>query len=108
MDLVDNRGFSEEKAEAEAERIIEKDIRPAINYLADRANVYSIKPALFFDIAQMHKRVIGDKTWAAAGAGLQVNIVNARLDIGYIHTLFPKADASKGNLVLRFIVQDLF
>ena len=108
MDLVDNQGLSEEAADAEAERIVNKDIRPAINYLADRANVYSIKPMLFFDVAQVNKRQVGNKLWGAAGAGLQLNIVNAKLEIGYMHTLFPQRDGSKGNFLFRFTVQDFY
>lgn len=108
LDLVDNQGLSEQAADIEAERIVNKDIRPAINYLADRANVYSIKPLLFFDVAQMNRRGVGRKVWGAAGAGLQLNIVNAKLEIGYMHTVFPKSDGSKGNFLMRFTVQDFY
>ncbi len=108
IDLVDNHGFSEEAADSAAERIIAKDIRPAINYLADRANVYSIKPVLYFDLAQLNKHGLENKLWGAAGAGLQLNIVNAKLDLGYMQTLFPFSDKSKGNFLLRFTVQDFY
>ena len=107
-DLVQNRGLTNEEADIEAERIVNKDIRPVINYLADHANVYSIKPLLLFDLAQVNKRGIGDRLWGAAGAGLQLNIINAKLEIGYMHTLFPKSDGDKGNFLVRFTIQNLY
>ena len=107
-DLAINGGLSDDEADATAERIVNKDIRPTINYLSDQANIYSIKPVIFFDIGQLKKRNIDNRLWTAAGAGLQINIVNARLEIGYIQTLLPKVDDSKGNFLIRFIVQNFY
>lgn len=108
-DLILNRGFPEdEKTEEVAEKIVNKDIRPALNYLADRANIYSVKPLMFFDIARINDRELPGKTWLAIGAGLQLMIVVAKLDIGYMHTLSPSADKGKGNLVIRFTVQNFY
>ena len=107
-DLVDRDGLSEEEAASKAERIIERDVRPPIYYLADRANIYSIKPVILFDLANMGKNENGNRIWGAAGLGVQLNIVNARFQIGYAHTLFPSDDNSKGNFLLRFIIQDFF
>lgn len=107
-DLALNGGLSDDEADAAAERIVDKDIKPTINYLADRANIYSIKPLLFFDFGEINKPSVGDKIWAASGAGLQLNIVNAKLEIGYVQTLFPKSDVSKGNFLMRFSVQNFY
>lgn len=107
-DLALNGGLSDDKADAAADRIVDKDIKPTINYLADRANIYSIKPVLFFDAGQIKKRGVGDRLWLASGAGLQINIVNAKLAIGYIQTLFPRADNAKANFLMSFSVQNFF
>ena len=107
-DLALNAGLSDDEADAAADRIVDKDIKPTINYLADRANIYSVKPVLFFDAGQITKRGFGDRMWLASGAGLQVNIVNAKLAIGYIQTLFPKVDNAKGNFLMSFSVQNFF
>ena len=107
-DLALNGGLSDDEADAAAVRIVDKDIKPTINYLADRANIYSVKPILFFDIGQVNKRGLGNRMWVASGAGLQVNIVNAKLQVGYIKTLSPKADSSKGNFLMSFSVQNFF
>ncbi len=107
-DLALNGGLSDDEADAAAERIVNKDIKPTIDYLADRANIYSIKPLLFFDLGEVNKRSVGNRIWGASGAGLQLNIVNARLEIGYVQTLFPKSDVSKGNFLMKFSVQNFY
>ena len=107
-DLAINGGLTDNEADATAERIVDKDIKPTINYLADRANIYSVKPVVFFDVGQVNKRSIGDRIWTAAGLGLQINIVNARLEMGYVQTLFPKSDDAKGNFLIRFSVQNFY
>ena len=107
-DLALNGGLSDDAADSAAERIVNKDIKPTIDYLADRANIYSIKPIIFFDLGEISKRNADNRIFAATGAGLQLNIVNARLEIGYIQTLFPKSDASKGNFLFRFSVQNFY
>lgn len=107
-DLENNGGLSFDEAGTAAEHIVDKDIKPTIDYLADRANIYSIKPEFFFDLGQIYRQGVGDKIWAASGAGLQLNIVNAKLEIGYVQTLFPKSDVSKGNFLMRFSVQNFY
>lgn len=107
-DLALNQGLSDDAVDSAAERIVNRDIRPTINYLADKANIYSIKPVLYFDLGEISNHRADNRVWAATGAGLQINIVNARLDIGYIQTLSPKSDASKGNFLLRFSVQNFY
>jgi hypothetical protein len=106
-DLVTNHGFPDnEETEAVAERIVNKDIRPTLDYLADKANIYSIKPLLLFDVAQIN--LAENKTWIGAGIGVQVTLVVARLDLGYMQTLSPSDDSGKGNLFLRFTLQNFY
>lgn len=107
-DLALNGGLSDDAADSTAAAIVNKDIRPTIDYLADRANIYSVKPIVFFDLGEINKRNADNKIWAATGVGLQINIVNARFNIGYLQTLFPKVDASKGNFLLQFSVQNFY
>lgn len=107
-DLAINGGLTDNEADATAERIVDKDIKPTINYLADQANIYSVKPVVFFDVGQVNKRSISDRLWTAAGLGIQINIVNARLEMGYVQTLFPKSDDGKGNFLIRFSVQNFY
>jgi hypothetical protein len=49
-----------------------------------------------------------DSTWLAAGGGVQLTIVTARLELGYMHTLRGPVDDDRGNFFARLIFQNLF
>ena len=109
QDMIDRQGFPDnDQTVSMAEKIVAKDIRPTVNYLADRANVYAFKPLLFFDLANIGAHQLKNQTWGALGTGVQINVVNARLETGYVHTLFPSYDAGKGNFILRFTLQNFY
>lgn len=108
-DLVKNQGMADDSATTvKAEAIVKKELEPMITYVTDRANILSIKPLLLFDLAQLHQSGLQNKTWTAAGAGIQLSVVIARLEIGYMHTISPKSDSKKGNFFLRFVFQNFF
>ena len=108
-DLISTNGLADdEKTEAIADGIINRDIRPTLDYLADRANVYSIKPLLLFDIGRLGDRSFKNITWLAAGLGVQVKIVVARLDLAYMHTLSPSEYSRTGNLFVRFVLENFY
>ena len=102
------QGYSEDEAIAKTSAIFDDDITPTINYLADRANLYSIKPILLLDLAQISSDGSGSKIWAGVGGGVQMTVVNARFETGYMQTIAPSTDASNGNFFLRFLFQDFF
>ncbi len=79
-----------------------------IAFVTDRANVFSFKPVLLFDMAGMRQAGVGQRTWAGAGVGFQVTIVIARLQVGYLHTVYPSSEASKGNFFLQFVFQNFY
>ncbi len=69
----------------------------------------SIKPILLFDLAQISGGDgLGIQVWAGVGGGIQVNVVNARLETGYMQTIAPASDSSTGNFFRRFLFQDFF
>jgi hypothetical protein len=108
-DLVTNRGYPDTDAtDSVATTIVDKDIRPTLNYLADRANIYSIKPVLLFDVSHLNDHTLGGKTFTATGLGLQMTVVIARLEMGYMLTLSPAAYNSKGNFFLHFVLQNFY
>lgn len=108
-DLIENHGYpDDEQTEGVADKIIDKDIRPTLNYLADRANLYSIKPLLLFDLAGLDGRSVKHQTFFAAGIGLQVTVVVARLDFAYMHTLAPSSASGRGNMFVRFTLQNFY
>jgi hypothetical protein len=108
-DLIKNQGYPDnDDTYSAANAIVDKDIRPTIDYLADRANVYSVKPLLLFDIGRLNDHILSGKTFTAIGAGLQATIVIARLEIGYMHTLSPSDYNSRGNFFLSFVMQNFY
>ncbi|MGZ5134125.1 MAG: hypothetical protein ACXWCG_03200 [Flavitalea sp.] len=108
-DLISTNGLpDDENTEAIADRIVDRDIRPTLDYLANRANVYSVKPLLLFDIGRLGNRDTNNITWLSAGLGVQVKIVVARLDLAYMHTLSPSDYSGTGNLFVRFILENFY
>ena len=109
-DLVDKHGFPDTPdTQAIVDRIVDRDIRPGINYLADRANVYAIKPMLLADLAQIGAG--GNTpatTWAAVGPGLQLNVVTARLQLGYLRTVANGSAKGGGNFFVRLVIQNFY
>lgn len=100
------QGMSRADALAEAERTF-NEIRPATEFIIDEANLYSLKPLLMFDAAGL-TGADTNPTWFAAGGGLQLTIVIAKLELGYMHTLSGPTAGDRGNLFLRLIFQNLF
>ncbi len=108
LDLIDNKGFPENaQTDSLAERIVAKEILPMIEFVTDRANVFAFKPVLLFDVAGIRQAGIG-RTWVGAGAGFQLTIVIARLQAGYMHTVYPSSETSKGNFFLQLVFQNFY
>lgn len=100
-----NQGMPREAAIAEADRTFD-EIRPATEFIIDEANLYAVKPLLMLDAAGLR----GDRhdTWLAAGGGVQVTIVTAKFELGYMHTLRGPVDEDRGNFFARLVFQNLF
>lgn len=108
-DLIENKGYpNDEATEKHAARIVNRDIRPTLNFLADKANVYSIKPVLLSDLAGMKDHHGHYATWWGAGLGLQLNIVVARFEASYMHTFAPSSFNRRGNFFMRISVQNFY
>jgi len=101
-------GASEEEAARKAGEVF-SEIQPATHFFIDDANLYAVKPLLLFDAAGM---TVSDgspaQTWVAAGGGLQVTVVTAKFEAGYIWTLSGPTFGSRGNAFARLVFQNLF
>jgi hypothetical protein len=101
-------GMSAEEAEKKAREIL-GEVRPATHFIIDDANIYSVKPLLMFDAAGLTERGLSSgETWLAAGGGLEVTIVIAKLQVGYMRTLSGPTFGSRGNVFVRLVFQNLF
>jgi hypothetical protein len=101
-------GMSADDAEKRAGKIL-GGIRPATDFIIDDANIYSVKPLLMFDAAGITDRGISSgETWLAAGGGVEVTIVIAKLQVGYMRTISGPTFGSRGNVFVRLVFQNLF
>lgn len=103
---VENIPAEEARKRAEAEV---REICPAIYYLADQANLYSLKPLFMFDAARLGRAGdLNSGTRIAAGGGIQFTLVVARLELGYLRTVRRVEGDPRGNFVMRLVFQNLF
>jgi hypothetical protein len=105
--VLRQQGMSAQEAAAEAKRILQ-EITPATHFIIDDANLYSIKPLFMFDAAGLSGPRGADETWLAAGAGIQLTVVTAKLEAGYMRTLSGPTYGEKGNAFVRLVFQNLF
>jgi hypothetical protein len=96
------------EAQAEADKIIDP-LKPAIHHIADRMNLFSIKPLVLFDAASIFTGAEpGPRTRMAVGAGLQFNVVVARLEAAYMQTVRYLPGDDRRNVVLRMVFEKIF
>jgi len=100
------QGVAPDAAAAQA-RDTWKEIQPVANFITDQANLYSVKPLLMLDVAE----ILGAgsaRIRVAVGGGFQLTIVVARLEVGYLHTVQRAPGDDRGNVFVRLTFQNLF
>jgi hypothetical protein len=85
-----------------------KGTNSAIGFLVDHANIYSIKPLFMFDAANFNAPGNVNKTRVGVGGGMQLNIVIAKFEAGYMRTVNRQPGDSRGNFIMRLYFQNLF
>lgn len=109
VDLIDNKGYPDNsQTDSLAKAMVAKEILPMIEFVTDRANVFAFKPMLLFDVAGLKQKGLDTKTFLAAGAGVELTVVIARFSMGYMKTLAPSSERSKGNFFLQLRFQNFF
>jgi len=101
---LEDQGLSPDEAMAKAKATY-GDVTSAVDFIADRANVYALKPLLLFDVAGEDGSGDGHRVEAAFGGGLQLTIVTAKMEAGYMHTVTGGDD---GNFFARIVFQNIF
>ena len=109
IEIKNSQGISEDDFKF-IESSFKNDVIPVIDYLADKANLYSIKPVLFADVSYLGSALseISGNTYVGVGGGIQANLVNASLEIGYMQNIAPSQAKGEGNFFLKFFIRDLF
>ncbi|MFL6540965.1 MAG: hypothetical protein ACJ8HU_09390, partial [Chthoniobacterales bacterium] len=103
---LEAEGHSSDEALAMAKKTY-SEVRPAIDYIADRANVWALKPLLMCDVAGQDSGTRGQRVQAALGGGIQLTIVTAKFELGYMHTVAGD-DNGSGNLFGRIVFENIF
>lgn len=84
-------------------------VRPMVNYIADHANIYAIKPIVMLDAARLYApEATNGRTRLALGGGLQLTVVVAKFEVGYLRTLNRAPGDQRGNFVVRMVFEKFF
>ncbi len=103
-----DEGMDEEAANKKAEKIID-EVRPGVKYLADYAKIFAIRPLAMFDEARLARTGGGaSRTRYAIGGGLQLIIVVAKFEAGYVRAVRGVEGDRRGNFIARIVFQNLF
>ena len=103
-----DEGLDDDEAEAKAKKVFD-EIRPGVNYLTNYAKIYSIKPLVMLDAARMTRTDINDAQYRySVGGGLQLTIVVAKFQAGYMHAIQRFNGEKRGNFVFRLVFTNLF
>lgn len=106
--FLEAKGAEPAAAAREAESVF-GGLQPAIAWLADQANLVALKPVLMCDAAQIKATHGGRReSWLGVGAGVQLVIVTAKLEAGYMATVQGPRYGRSGSLSARLVFQNLF
>ena len=105
--VLQEQGMNPSEASRRAKEILQ-EVTPATHFIIDQANLFSIKPLVMFDAAGLSGPRGEDETWLAAGAGMQLTVVTAKFEAGYMHTLTGPTFGDRGNAFVRLVFQNLF
>jgi hypothetical protein len=96
----------------EAERLANAEIariEPALRFITRRANLYALKPLFMFDAVRLSPgEGAPSRTFKGIGGGLQLTVVVARVEAGYLWTLDREPEDPSGNFVFRLIFDNIF
>jgi hypothetical protein len=103
------RAQAEELAMKRTEEIVKRDYEPPIKFIADKANLFAVKPLFMFDVGRINSRVNPEpRTRFALGGGIQFTLIVAKFELGYLRTLRRLPGDNRGNLIARLVFQNFF
>lgn len=104
---LQDEGLSEDQANEKAAQVF-GEIRPGVKYLTNYAKTYSVKPLFMFDQVRLGKPGNDPQSKYSVGAGVQLTIVVARFQAGYMHAINRLEGERRGNFLFRLVFTNLF
>ncbi|HEY2496690.1 MAG TPA: hypothetical protein VGK24_06455 [Candidatus Angelobacter sp.] len=101
------QGIPAADAQKQAQALVDREIATPVNYIADRANIYSLKPLALFDVAELTTGN-ASRHLESAGGGIEFMIVNFALQVGYARTINSQPGDRKGNVVFNLQFRNFF
>ena len=96
------------KVQPEIESLFRNEILPITDFIADYANIFAVKPLLLFDVAHLGPAGFNTPTRYGAGGGIQLDIVMARFEFGYVAALNRTPGDPRGHAFGRLVLRRLF
>ncbi len=103
----EDEGLSSDEADAKAAKVFSQ-IKPGIKYLTYYAKIYSLKPLVMFDAARMTRNESDSQSRYSVGGGVELTVVIAKFQAGYMHAINRFEGEKRGNLVFRLVFTNLF
>jgi hypothetical protein len=96
------------KVQPEIESLFNNEILPITDFIADYANIFAVKPLLLLDVAHLGPAGFNTPTRYGAGGGIQLDIVMARFEFGYVAALNRAPGDPRGHVFGRLVLRRLF
>jgi hypothetical protein len=89
-------------------QLFDNEILPITDFIADHANIISVKPLVLFDVAHLGPGGTNNETRFGLGGGFQIDIVMARFELGYVSSLNRVPGDPRGTFFGRLVLRRLF
>jgi hypothetical protein len=96
------------KVQPQIEDLFNNEILPITDFIADHANIFAVKPLVLFDVAHLSPSGTATATRYGLGGGVQLDIVLARFELGYVAALKRAPGDPRGNFFGRLVLRRLF
>lgn len=104
----EDEGLSSDEADEKAAKVFSQ-IKPGLRYLTYYAKVYALKPLVMFDEARLTRNDSGDsQSRYSVGGGIELTVVIAKFQAGYMHAVNRFEGEKRGNFVFRLVFTNLF
>jgi hypothetical protein len=98
-----------DKQAAERAAKVFGQIRPAMRFITEKANLYAVKPLFMLDVGRIAtERAVDQLVRVSVGGGVQMSIAIARFELGYLRSVRRFPADPRGNFIGRLFFQNLF